>query len=118
MALQDIVAEATRETFTKTAAQRGEKSWEGFLKERLFEKARSAGVSLALELASPDGFWGKMGTGAELKFQPESKLPGDTATLVLTGQEPVFQALSGISFLPSISMKLKAVAIIQMREEQ
>lgn len=116
LALQDIVAEVTKETFTKTKAQRGELEWQQFFQDSLFKKATTAGSNDAIKSADAQAFWGS--TAAQLTYTPSTKRPGDTVSFALTATEPIFTGIGGSAWLPSISMKLKAVAVIQMREDQ
>jgi Flp pilus assembly protein TadG len=117
LALQDIVAEVTKETFTKTKAQRGELDWQPFFETSLFLKAKAAGADAAIKPgANAQAFWGS--TAAQITYTPSTKRPGDTVSFALTATEPIFRGIGGSAWLPSISMELKAVAVIQMREDQ
>lgn len=116
--LQDIVAEVTREAFTKTSTERGALTWQEYIKTNLFNRAKAAGVSKANEAAATkDTFWNNI-SRVQTPTDPATARIGDTYSLSISVPEPVFSGgIGGIS-LVSIPLKAKAVAVVQMRQNQ
>lgn len=108
--LQDIVAEVTREAFTKTYAQRGSVSWQNYIQTNIFNRAKAVGVTEAKKSgATATSFW----SSANPIESPaaSSAVAGDIYSLWITVNEPVLASGLGVGSIP---LKAKGIAVVQM----
>jgi hypothetical protein len=123
------VSETTRLTFTLDNAGRSKKLWETYFKETLANRISKSGLSGLLrrdEQGNAQLDQSKIKPKRTLKGQGQPSLasgwpgsnsqPGDTFTIEVTSDEPLLpKSFAGIES-PAITLKAKAVAIINRVE--
>lgn len=116
--LQYEVSETTRMTFTLDRAARGTPTWQNYFSNTLAARASGAGLS-GLTNIKVSHIVTISGTPIPLPQWPGSKAkPGDTFSVEVTSEEPLLpEALAGIA-APSITLRAKAVAMIQRTEAE
>ncbi len=116
--LQYEVSETTRMTFTLDRAARGTPTWQDYFSNTLAARASGAGLSGLTNIKVSHIVATNDPVTANPGWPGGTAKPGDAFSVEVTSEEPLLpEALAGIAE-PSITLRAKAVAMIQRTEAE